>query len=143
MQTTSCHFVIRKKMQSKHIQLPFGVVKDKSKENNIKLILPPNFRKDVLFDQLPYLSHLENLAIVDIVKNGIVDDLSLQKYLLTTGLLKNSIQDSLDMIISSDEKLSDAAVRRQLNTKFLCVQENLIPSMQFLKIKQSLILIFL
>ena len=64
---------------------------------------------------------MENLAIIDIVKNDIVDDLSLQKYLLTTGLLKNSIQDSLDMIISSDEKLTDAAVRRQLDTKFLSV----------------------
>ena len=93
----------------------------KIRVNNIKLILPPNFRKDVLFDQLPYLSHLENPAIVDIVKNGTVDDLSLQKYLLTTGHLKNSIQDSLDMILSSDEKLSDAAVRRQLDTKFLSV----------------------
>ena len=93
----------------------------KIRVNNIKLILPPNFRKDVLFDQLPYLSHLENSAIVDIIKNGIVDNLSLQKYLLTTWFLKNRIQDSLDMIISSDEKLSNAAVRRQLDTKFLSV----------------------
>ena len=61
-----------------------------------------NFRKDVLFDQLPYLSYLENLAIVDVVKNGIVGDLSLQKYLLATGFLKDSIQDSLDMIVFND-----------------------------------------
>ena len=62
-------------MLGKHIQLPFGIVRNKSKEKSIKLNLSPNFRKDVLFDQLPYLAHLENPAIVDIVKNGIVDDL--------------------------------------------------------------------
>ena len=90
-------------MLVKHIQLPFGAVRDKSKEKSIKLNLPPNFRKDVLLDQLAYLSHLENPAIVDVVKNGIVDDLSLQKYLLATGLLKDSIQDSLNTIVSSNE----------------------------------------
>ena len=81
-----------------------------------------------MFDQLPYVAHLENPAFVDVVKNGIVDDLSLQKYLLATGPLKDNIQDSLDIIVSDDGKLSDAAVRRQLETKF--------PS----EIKQSLIL---
>ena len=105
-------------MSGQHIQLLFGIVRDKSKEKSIKLNLPPNFRKDVLFDQLPYLAHLENPTIVDVVKNGVVDNLSLQSYLLVTGLLKDSIQDSLDMIISSDGILSDAAVRRQLDTKF-------------------------
>ena len=56
-------------MLDKHIQLPFGVVSyNKSKEKSIKLNLPPNFRKDVLFDQLPYLTHRENLAIVDVIK---------------------------------------------------------------------------
>ena len=80
--------------------------------------LPPNFRKDVLFNKLPYIAHLENLAIIDIVKNGIVDELKLLKYLLATGLSKDSIQDSLDIIVSSDVKLSDVAVGRQLDTKF-------------------------
>ena len=83
-------------MSGNHIQLSFGVVRDKSNKKSIKLNLPPNFRKDVLFDKLPYLSHLGNRAIVDIVKNGILDDLSRQKYLLATALLKDSIQDSLD-----------------------------------------------
>ena len=42
------------------------------------------------------------------------------KYLLATGLLKDSVQDSLDMIVSSDEKLSDAVLKRQLqNFKLL------------------------
>ena len=105
-------------MSGKHIQLPFGVLRDKSKEKSIKLNLSSNFSKDVLFDQLPYPAHLENPAVIDVVKNGIVDDLNLQKYLLATGLLKDSIQESLNMIVSSDGKLSDAAIRRQLDTKF-------------------------
>ena len=66
-------------MSGKHIQLPFGIVRDKSKEKSIKLNLLPNFRKDVLLDQLPYLAHLENLAIVDVVRNGFADDLSLKR----------------------------------------------------------------
>ena len=33
------------KFQCKHIQLPFGVVRDKSKEKSMKLNLLPNFRK--------------------------------------------------------------------------------------------------
>ena len=105
-------------MSGNHIQLSFGVVRDKSNKKSIKLNLPPNFRKDVLFDKLPYLSHLGNRAIVDVVKNGILDDLSRQKYLLATALLKDSIQDSLDRIVSSDGKLSDEVVRTQLHTKF-------------------------
>ena len=67
-------------MSSKHIQLYFGVVRDKSKEKSIKLNLGLNFRKNVLFDQLPYLADPENPAIVDVIKNGIVD-LSLQVWI--------------------------------------------------------------
>ena len=69
-------------MSGKSIKLPFGVVIDKSKEKSIKLNLPPNYREDFLFNQLPYLSHLENLAIKDVIKDSIVDNLSLQKYFL-------------------------------------------------------------
>lgn len=105
-------------MSGKHIQLPFAIVRDKSNEKSIKLNLPPNLRKDLLFDQLPYMSHLENPEIFDVVKNGIVGDSSLQQYFLVNGILKDSIQDSLDMIVSSNGKLSNAAVRRQIDTKF-------------------------
>ena len=55
-------------MLGKSIQLPFGVVRDKSKEKSIKLNLPLNYRKDVLLDHLPYLGHLENPAIKDAVR---------------------------------------------------------------------------
>ena len=78
-------------MSGKSIQLPFDVVRDKSKEKSIKLNLPPNYRKNVLFDQLPYLSHLENPTRKGVIKDGIIDNLSLQKYVLATGLLKDSI----------------------------------------------------
>ena len=94
--------MIREKISGKHIQLLFGVVRDKSKEKSIKLNLSPNFMKDALLDQLPYFVDLEGRAIVNIVKNGIVDNLSLERYLLATGFLKDSIQDSLDMIAFSD-----------------------------------------
>ena len=60
-------------MSGKHTQLPFGVVRDTSKEKSIKLNLPPNYRTDVFFDQLPYLPHLENPANVEVVKNGVLD----------------------------------------------------------------------
>ena len=78
---------------------------------------------NVLFDQLPYLAHLENPATVDILKIGIMDDLSLQKYILATTLLKDSIQDSLNVIISSDGKVSDETVTRQLDLKFPSVMK--------------------
>ena len=113
-------------MSGKSIQLPFGFIRDKSKEKLIKLNFPPNHRRDVLFDQLPYLGHLENPAIKDVIKDGIMDKLSLQKYLLATGLLKDSIQDSLDMIVT-DGKFNDASVRRALHTKYLLVMKKLNP----------------
>ena len=116
----------KKNMSGKSIQLPFGVVRDKSKEKLIKLNLPPNYRKDVLFDQLPFLDHLENASIKDVIKDGIVDNLSLWKHLLATGLLKDSIQDSLDMIVT-DGKFNNASVRRALETKYPSVMKKWNP----------------
>ena len=104
-------------MSGKSIQLPFSVGRDKSKESSTKLNLPPNYRKDVLFKHLPYLGHLENPAIKDGVRDGIVDDFALQKYLLATGLLKNSIQDSWDMIVTN-EKFNIVSIREALNGKY-------------------------
>ena len=103
-------------MSGKSIQLRFGVVRDKSMEKWIKLNLSPNYRKDVLFDHLPYLSHLENPAIKDVVRDHVVDNIALQKYLLVTGLLKYSIQNSLNMIVT-DAKFNNAGIRRELDTK--------------------------
>ena len=78
-------------MSSKSIQLPLGVVRHKSKEKSIKLNLPLNYRKYVLFDHLSDLGHVKNPVIKDVVRDGVVDNFALQKYLLATGLLKVSI----------------------------------------------------
>ena len=64
-------------MTGKKIQLPYGVLRVKSKENSIKLNLPLTYRKDVLFEHLPYPGHLENPAIKDVVRDGIADDYAL------------------------------------------------------------------
>ena len=53
-----------------------------------------------------------------IIKNGIVDDAELQKYYLATGLLQDSIQQSLDMV-ETDDFFNNAAVRRELDQKYL------------------------
>ena len=70
-----------------------------------------------LFDHIPYLGHLENPAIKDAVRDGVVDNIALQKYLSATGRLKDSIQNSLDMIVT-DGKFNNAGIRRALHTKY-------------------------
>ena len=50
-------------MESRYIQLPYGVVNNRVKEKKIHLNLPPNYEKHVLFGQLRYLAHLENPSI--------------------------------------------------------------------------------
>ena len=65
-------------MSGKSIQLPFGVVRNKSKEKSIKLNLPPNEMKNVLSDHLPYLGHLENLGIKTVVRDSVIDNIALQ-----------------------------------------------------------------
>ena len=116
----------KKHMSSKSIQLRFGVVTDTSKEKLIKLNVPPNYRKDVLFDQLPNLGHLENPAIKDVIEDGIVDDLSLQKYLLVTGFLKDSTQKSLDISVANG-KFNNALDRRVLDIKYQSVMKKSNP----------------
>ena len=55
-----------------------------------------------------------------------MNNLSLQKYLLATGLLNNSIQDSLDMIVT-DGKFNSASVKRALDTKYPLVMKKSNP----------------
>ena len=50
----------------------------------------------------------------------------MQKYLLATGILKDSIQDSLDMIVT-DGKFNNVSVRRVLDTKYLSVMKKANP----------------
>ena len=55
-----------------------------------------------------------------------MDNLSLQKYLLATGFLKDIIQDSLDIIVTNG-KFNDVSVRRALDTKYLPVMKKSNP----------------
>ena len=75
-----------------------------------------------LFDHIPYLGHLENPAIKDAVRDGVVDNIALQKYLSATGRLKDSIQNSLDMIVS-DGKFNNTGIRRALDTKYSTIMK--------------------
>ena len=79
--------------------------------------LPLNYKKDLLFDKLPYIAQLNNPAIDDVVKGKKNDDLSIQKFLLATDLLVEAIQDNLDMIVT-DGEFNGADVRRALDIKF-------------------------
>ena len=95
-------------MLGNSIQLTFRVVRDKTKKTLTKLSLPPNFRNNVLF----------NLAIKDALKNSTMDNFALQKYLLATGFLKDSIQDILNLIVNNG-KFNNGSVRRVFDTKYL------------------------
>ena len=78
-------------MEGKHIQLPYCVISDDEPKILLHFNLPPNYKRNILFKQFPYLSHVKNLTLNKIIKNGIIDGDELQKYLLATGLLQDSI----------------------------------------------------
>ena len=105
-------------MDGKIIQLPYGVISEKSDpKNELQFNFLPNFRKDILFDKLLYLTESKNPTLNNIIKNGVVGNLEFQKYLLATGLLQDSVQQSLDMIVT-DGGFNDAAVRRELDLTY-------------------------
>ena len=97
-------------MGGKHIELPYSVLSDNELRNLLRFNLPPNYKRDILFEQL-------NPTLNKIIKNGIADNIELQKYLLATGLLQDSIQQSLDMVVS-DCFFKNADVRRELDQKY-------------------------
>ena len=104
-------------MEGKHIQLPYGVLSDDEPKNLLYFNHPPNYKRDILFQQFLYLSHAKYPRLNKIIKNGIVDDVEFQKYLLATGLLQDSIQQSLDIVVT-DGFFNNAAVRRELDQKY-------------------------
>ena len=63
------------------------------------------------------MTQSKNSTLNNIIKNGAVDNLDLQKYLLAIGLLQDSIQQSLDMIVT-DGGFNDAAVRGEFDLKY-------------------------
>ena len=92
-------------------------LKKNDPENELQFNFLPNVRKYILFDKLPYLTHSKNPTLNNIIKNGPVDNLELEKYILATGLLQVNVQQSLDMIVT-DRGFNDAAVRRELDLKY-------------------------
>ena len=74
-------------MESGHIQLPFGFVPDQNPDDDLFFDLPLNYKKNLLFNKLPYNVQLNNPAIDDVVGSKKTDDISIQKFLLATGLL--------------------------------------------------------
>ena len=99
-----------------YIQLPYGYVENENDEK-INLNLPQNFKKELLFENLPFVAQLNNPAIDNVVKGKETDDISIQKFLLATGLLEDTIQNNLDMIVT-DNEFNNAAIRRVLDQKY-------------------------
>ena len=117
-------------MESSSIQLPSGFVLDKNQNGQLHFDLHQNFEKELLFEKQLYVAHLENPAINDRVKCSKVDSLALQKLLLVTDLLQDSIQENLNVIVT-DGSFNNASIRRVLDRKFPSVMKkpNLIEVM--------------
>ena len=76
----------------------------------------------MLFEKQPYVAHLENPVINNVVKGGKVDSLALQTFFLATDLLQDSIRENLDMIVT-DDGFNNASIRQALDTKFPSVMK--------------------
>ena len=109
-------------MECGHIQLSTGFVPDQNPDDDLFFDLPLNYKKNLLFSKLPYIAQLNNPAIVDVVCGKKTDDIRIQKFLLATDLLQDTIQDNLDMIVT-DGDFNDASVRRALDSKFPSVMK--------------------
>ena len=100
-------------MESGSIQLPHGFIRDKNTGGELHFELHQDFKRELLFEKQPYVAHLENPAISDVVKDRKVDSSVLQKFLLATDFLQDSIQENLDMIVT-DGGFSNAFVERSI-----------------------------
>ena len=68
------------------------------------------------------MPHFKNPTLNNIIKNSVVDNSELQKYLLATDLLQDSKQQSLDMTVT-DGAFNDAVVRRELDLKYSSIMK--------------------
>ena len=109
-------------MENGSIQLPFGFIPDQKTENDLQFNLPLNYKKNLLFDNLPFVMKLDIPAIENVVNVNDADDLSVQKFLLATDLLQDSVQESLNMIVT-DRNFNNASIKRTLDTKYLSVMK--------------------
>ena len=103
--------------KNSYIKLPYGLVSDEKNKEKIRFNLPLNYKKDVLFQQVPYFAEANNPAIDDVVLGNKRDDLSIQKFLLGKGVLEDAVLDNLDMIVT-DRKFNNAGIRRKLDLKY-------------------------
>ena len=103
--------------KNSYIKLPYGLVSDEKNKEKIRFNLPLNYKKDVLFQQVPYFAEANNPAIDDVVLGNKRDDLSIQKFLLSKGVLEDAVLDNLDMIVT-DRKFNNAGIRRKLDLKY-------------------------
>ena len=103
--------------KNSYIKLPYGLVSDEKNKEKIRFNLPLNYKKDVLFQQVPYFAEANNPAIDDVVSGNKRDDLSIQKFLLSKGVLEDAVLDNLDMIVT-DRKFNNAGIRRKLDLKY-------------------------
>ena len=108
--------------KNSYIKLPYGLVSDENNKEKIRFNLPLNYKKDVLFHQVPYFAEVNNPAIDDVVSGNKRDDLSIQKFLLGKGVLEDAVLDNLDMIVS-DRKFNNAGIRRKLDLKYPSVMK--------------------
>ena len=100
-----------------YIKLPYGFVSNDNNKEKIRFNLPLNYKKDVLFQKVPYFAEANNSAIDDVILGKKRDDLSIQKFLLSKGVLEDAILDNLDMIVT-DRKFNNAGIRRKLDLKY-------------------------
>ena len=103
--------------KNSYIKLPYGLVSDDKNEEKIRFNLPLNYKKDVLFQKVPYFAEANNPAIHDVILDNKRDDLSIQKFLLSKGVLEDAVLDNLGMIVT-DRKFNNAGIRRKLDLKY-------------------------
>ena len=103
--------------KNSYIKLTYGLVSDDKNKEKIRFNLPLNYKKDVLFQKVPYFAEANNSAIDDVILGNKRDDLSIQKFLLSKGVLEDAVLDNLDMIVT-DRKFSNAGIRRKLDLKY-------------------------
>ena len=103
--------------KNSYIKLPYGLVSDDKNKEKIHFNLPLNYKKDVLFQKVPYFAEANNSAIDDVILGNKRDDLSIQKFLLSKGVLEDAVLDNLDMIVT-DRKFNNAGIRRKLDLKY-------------------------
>ena len=104
-------------VKNSYIKLPYGLVSSDKNQEKIRFNLPLNYKKDVLFQQVPYFAQANNSAIDDVVFGNKNDDLSIQKFLLSKGVLEDAVLDNLGMIVT-DRKFNNAGIRRKLDLKY-------------------------